>query len=263
MSTKVALIQLAVNGNESREERDGRVALLLMSAVAKGAQFVVLPELWSMGAFNTEYMRTSSSSSFEFFRHSLSGYALACRVWLHAGSDVEIATDGKRYNTSILANPDGDVVATYRKLHLWGGAEGEAGVLSAGDSPLILDTPLGRTGITTCYELRFPELYRALVDKGAQTYLVVAGWPQARIEHWRTLLRARAIENQAWVVGVNCVGTHDGVTMGGYSTVVSPRGDVVAEGSADGEEIVYADIDLDAVTKWRSKFNWLGDRRSY
>jgi predicted amidohydrolase len=262
MTTKVALIQLAVNETDSRADREERVGSLVRSAADNGAQFVVLPELWPMGAFNTEHMRTSTND-FQGFINGMSNIAVANNVWLHAGSDVEVTADGQRYNTAIMINPQGELVAKYRKLHLWGGAEGEAGVLSPGDAPLILATPLGNTGVTTCYELRFPELYRALVDKGAQTYLVVAGWPEARVEHWRALLRARAIENQAWVLGANCVGTHDGVTMGGYSAVISPRGEVLAEGSADGEEILYAEVDLDAVTQWRSKFNWLGDRRSY
>ncbi|MBU6213271.1 MAG: carbon-nitrogen family hydrolase [Actinomycetales bacterium] len=262
VSVKVALIQLEVGDTADRADREERVASLVRTAASGGAQFVMLPELWPMGAFNTEHMR-SSTSDLAGFINSMSVIARANRVWLHAGSDVEVLPGGTRYNTAAVFNPEGDLVSTYRKLHLWGGAEGEAAVLSAGDAPLQVQTPLGPTGVTTCYELRFPELYRALVDQGAQAYLVVAGWPQARVEHWRTLLRARAIENQAWVLGVNCVGTHAGVTMGGYSAVISPRGEVIAEASADAEEIIYADLDPEAVTQWRAKFGWLADRRTY
>ena len=262
MSIKVALVQLEVSDSQSQPDREQRVIDLVREAAASGAVMVLLPELWPMGAFNTEHMRTSTSE-FQGFVNAMSVIARAHHVWLHAGSDVENTADGQRYNTSVLFNPDGEVMATYRKLHLWGGAEGEAGVLSAGESLLTVDSPLGLTGVTTCYELRFPELFRALVDRGAQAYLVVAGWPQTRVEHWRTLLKARAIENQAWVLGVNCVGTHNGVTMGGYSAVVSPRGEVVAEGSSDCEEIVYAEVDPSAVDAWRAKFRWLADRRGY
>lgn len=262
MTTKVALIQLDVSETASSADRHRRVAELVQSAAGAQVQFVLLPELWPGGAFNTEYMR-SGDVDFATFADSMSTIARVNQVWLHAGSDVELSADGHRYNTSIIFNPEGDEVARYRKLHLWGGADGEAAVLSAGDGPLVVDSPLGRTGITTCYELRFPELYRAQVANGAQTYLVVAGWPDARIEHWRTLLQARAIENQAWVLGVNCVGQHCGVTMGGFSAVVSPQGHVVAQAQGTTEEILLADVDVAAVTQWREKFRWLSDRRQY
>ena len=263
MTVKVALVQLKVSDTDSQTDREERVVALVREAAAAGATFVMLPELWPMGSFNTEHMSADALRDIDDFAQFASVLALANGIWLHAGSDVELASDGRRFNTSVLIDPQGQEVARYRKLHLWGGAEGEAAVLSPGDGPLVLDSPLGRTGVTTCYELRFPELYRALVDLGAEAYLVVAGWPQTRVEHWRTLLRARAIENQAWVLGVNCVGTHAGVTMGGYSAVISPRGEVLAEASADREEVIYAEVAPEAVALWRAKFRWLADRRTY
>ncbi len=261
MSVKVALVQLEVSDTQTRADREQRIIDVVREAAAAGATCVLLPELWPMGAFNTEYMSSPDAADLRSFEDFASGLARSAGVWLHAGSAVEVTEDGRRFNTAVIVDADGEVTARYRKQYLWGGDEGEAAVLAAGDEKLALDTPLGLTGITTCYELRFPELFRSLVDRGVQSYVVVAGWPQVRVEHWRTLLRARAIENQAWVLGVNCVGTHNGVQMGGYSAVISPRGEVLVEASSAREEVVYADIDLAQVAQWRDKFGWLADRK--
>lgn len=263
MITKVGLVQLQVSDTQTIGVRRRQAAKLIRAAASDGADVVILPELWPTGAFDTDAMNERVYSDFDEFVRFGGETAAAAGVWLHAGSDVEVTAEGRRYNTSVMFNPKGSEVARYRKMHLWGGAEGEAGVLSSGDAPLVVQSPLGFTGVTTCYELRFPELYRVLVDQGAKSYIVVAGWPQTRVEHWRTLLRARAIENQAWVLGVNCVGTHAGVRMGGFSAVVSPQGEVVAEASGEREEMLLVDVDMDLVTQWRSKFRWLDDRRSY
>lgn len=263
MSTKVALVQCEVSDSATPTQRRERVREFVLQASAAGAQVVVLPELWVNGAFNVDAMKLQTAEDFAVFRNFVSSLAREAGVWLHGGSDTDVSEQGQRFNTSVVADSDGSIVAEYRKLHLWGGDAGEAAVLGAGQAPLALDSPLGSTGVTTCYELRFPELYRVLVDAGVHAYLVVAGWPVQRIAHWRILLQARAIENQAWVVAVNCVGTHDGVMMGGFSAVVDPQGNVVAEASGAAEEILYADIDPAAADSWRAKFAWLKDRRTY
>jgi predicted amidohydrolase len=132
--------------------------------------------------------------------------------------------------------------------------------MSAGTGLSVAQTPLGPTGLVTCYDLRFPELFRALVTKGAATFLLTSGWPAERIEHWSLLARARAIEDQAWVIACNTAGTHNGVRMGGHSVVVDPMGTVVAEAGED-EQVLYADIDPDLATTWRESFPVLADRR--
>jgi predicted amidohydrolase len=133
--------------------------------------------------------------------------------------------------------------------------------MTAGDDLVVLDTPLGRTGLATCYDLRFPEHFRDLVDLGATTFLIASGWPDRRIEHWRVLLQARAIEDQSWVVACNGVGTHAGVTLGGRSAVIDPLGTVLAEAGTD-EEVLLADVDIDLATTWRGEFPALDDRRT-
>ena len=105
-------------------------------------------------------------------------------IWLHGGSFAELADDGQHFNTAVLFAPDGRLVAAYRKVHLFGFDGGETVLMSGGDELIVAETPLGLTGLATCYDLRFPELFRALVDAGASTFLMASGWPTPRIEHW-------------------------------------------------------------------------------
>jgi predicted amidohydrolase len=153
------------------------------------------------------------------------------------------------------------VAAVYPKIHLFGFDSGEAAMLDSGSTPVVVPTPLGVTGLATCYDLRFPELFRALVDDGATAFLLTSGWPDARIEHWNVLLRARAIENLAWVVACNEVGTHAGVLLGGRSSVIDPWGEVVVQGPADRECLVVAGIDPSRSDEARERFPALRDRR--
>lgn len=183
-------------------------------------------------------------------------------VWIHGGSLAELTDESVRHNTCVLFDPEGELVATYRKIHLFGFAEGERTVMSGGDELVVVDTPLGTTGLATCYDLRFPELFRALTDVGATAFLVSSGWPLSRIEHWDVLTRARAIEDQAWVIACNEVGTQgaEKVVLGGHSVVIDPRGVVIAQ-AGESEEILYAEIDADEAGRWRAAFPALADIR--
>jgi len=115
-------------------------------------------------------------------------------------------------------------------------------------------------GLATCYDLRFPELFRALVDRAAELLLVPAAWPDKRVGHWRLLAQARAVENQCFVVACNTAGEHAGVPMGGHSLVVDPWGTVLAE-AGDGEEVLDVEVDVDQVRAVRETFPVLSDRR--
>ena len=117
-----------------------------------------------------------------------------------------------------------------------------------------------RLGLATCYDLRFPEQFRLLLDAGAEVVLLVAAWPAKRVAHWRLLAQARAVENQSYVVACNTAGTHAGVPMGGHSIVVDPWGAVLAEAGED-EEVLVVDLDLDLVRATRTQFPVLADRR--
>ena len=255
--TRVALIQLEVTDVETPGERVERAAGLVEGL--RGVDLAVLPELWHVGAFDLVAAREHAEPLDGPIVTRMRQAARTAGIWLHAGSFAELAR-GLRHNTSVVIDPAGDVVATYRKQHLFGWEDGEPSIMTAGDSLVVLPTPLGATGLATCYDLRFPELFRRLVDSGTETFLITSGWPMPRIEHWSVLARARAIENQAWVIACNTAGTHAGVEMGGRSVVIDPQGAVVAEAGAD-EEILYADVDPSAVRAWRQAFPALADRR--
>lgn len=254
---RVALVQVDVDDVETPGQRVERVARTVEGLT--GVDLVVLPELWHVGAFDLDAARESAEPVDGPFVTRMRAAARAAGIWLHAGSFAELAR-GLRYNTSVVIDPSGEVVATYRKQHLFGWEDGEPSVMTAGDVLVVLPTPLGATGLATCYDLRFPELFRRLVDSGTEAVLLASGWPMSRIDHWSVLARARAIENQTWFIACNTAGTHAGVEMGGRSVVVDPKGVVVAEAGV-GEEILYADVDPAAVSEWRRAFPVLADRR--
>jgi predicted amidohydrolase len=177
---------------------------------------------------------------------------------LHAGSFLERDGDDL-YNTSVVFGPRGEVLATYRKIHLFGFDTGEAVTLTAGTDVVVVDTPLGPTGLATCYDLRFPELFRAHTDAGATAVLIPTGWPEVRIGAWDLLTRARATENQVWLVGANAVGTSNGVAMGGHTVVIDPWGAEVAQLAEPG--VLRADLDPALPAQVRRDFPVLRDRR--
>lgn len=258
MNVNVAAIQLAVDGAEPVYERIPRAISLVRSA-AKGADVVMLPELWPTGAFLFEEAAAHAQPLDGPLVSDLGAVAKECGVWLHGGSIVEQA-GSDLFNTSLLFAPDGRLVATYRKIHLFGFDGGETTVLSGGEELVVVDTPLGPTGLATCYDLRFPEFFRALTEGGATAVLLTSGWPTKRIRHWDVLVPARAIENQCIVVACNEVGQQGDVALGGNSLVVDARGDVV--GQAGGQEVILrASVDPMSVPQWREAFPVLRDIR--
>jgi len=257
MSVSVAAVQLDVSSREAVPNRITRAFGLIREA-ARDAELVMLPELWPVGAFEIDQLTAHAQPIDGPLMTDLGALAGELGIWLHAGSFVERADE--LFNTSVLFSPKGERVATYRKIHLFGFEGGETTVLGGGDELVVVDTPLGPTGLATCYDLRFPELFRALGEGGATAVLITSGWPLSRIEHWDILARARAIENQMWLIACNEVGEQSGVTLGGHSMVVDPRGEVIA---AAGEvaEILRAHIDPNLVTEWRAEFPVLADIR--
>jgi predicted amidohydrolase len=186
--------------------------------------------------------------------------ARAASVVLHAGSFIERHPDGALTNTAVVIDSDGSLNAVYRKIHLFGFVDGEPKYLMAGDEVVVAETSVGRLGLATCYDLRFPEMFRQLTDADADVFVVPAAWPEPRIAHWSVLARARAIENQLPLIAVNTVGTHSGVQMGGASLVVDALGSTLVEAGAS-EQVVRAEIDFAHTRDWRERFPALGDRR--
>lgn len=259
MSVRVALVQLDCSTTESVAHRVART-FELVEKTAADADVVVLPELWHVGAFDVDAAREHAQPIDGPLVQGLGTLAGEHGIWLHGGSFCEVDADGSYYNTSVLFAPDGRLVASYRKIHLFGFDGGETVLMSGGDELVVVDTPLGPTGLATCYDLRFPELFRALTEGGATAFLIASGWPAPRIEHWDVLARARAIENQAWLLACNEVGEQVGTVLGGHSVAVSPTGEVVAQAGTRAE-VVFVEVDPDAPTRWREQFPVLGDTR--
>jgi predicted amidohydrolase len=256
---KVALLQIDVSDSESQSDRESRVLQLVAEQKGK-CDLAVLPELWNIGAFNYRDLESSPQPRDGELVKALQQAAKAGGFWLHGGSFVEAHPDGGMSNTAVLINSDGEVVTFYRKIHLYGFDHGEAVLLERGTEIVTVpNTPIGNVGLAICYDLRFPELFRGMGDQGVETILISSGWPTPRINHWRVLNQARAIENQAWVIACNEVGPNGKVMLGGHSMVISPRGEIVAEAGTE-EEVLYADIDLTQVEAFRTEHPFQLDR---
>ncbi|MEU6373734.1 carbon-nitrogen family hydrolase [Streptomyces sp. NPDC046909] len=254
---RASLIQIAVSEGESVESRRRRVASLVRDQA--GADLVVLPELWTTGAFAYEGFDRDSEAVEGPTHEAMAKAASDAGVWLHAGSIPERADDGTLYNTSLVFSPSGDLIAAYRKIHRFGFDKGEAVLMGAGRELVTVRLPETTLGLATCYDLRFPELFRGLVDAGAETLVIPAGWPERRRGHWTLLAQARAVENQAYVLACGTAGTHAGVPQAGHSIVVDPWGEVLAEAGA-GEEVLSVEFDLGKVAVTRDQFPALKDR---
>ena len=238
------------------EENIGRAQRLIAEAKAGGSELVVLPELWSSGYALADASRFGSLLSGGVFA-TVKAMARDHAVFL-CGSVLE-SSDGKFFNTQFLYAPDGELLATYRKIHLFGAMQ-EPEFLGAGDRLVTANLPHGKAGLAICYDLRFPEMFRAYASMGTQLFLISAEWPRPRIDHWRTLLVARAIENQSFVVACNCVGESGQDKFGGHSMIVDPWGVVLAEAGED-EGLISADLDFEAATRLRNLYPVLADQR--
>lgn len=281
---RVHSLQLAYGDDETMSERIARVARLVRAQC--GADLVVLPELWAPGGFSYREWGHRAQGVDGPIVAAIAEAAREIGAYVHAGSIIEadagaaerIAAaggdvkelpelpEGERglWNTSVLLDPQGEVVATYRKIHRFGFGSGEPKLLDAGTevvtAPLTIRGREVTVGLATCYDLRFPELFRSLLDAGAEVALVPAAWPAPRVDHWSLFARARATEDFMALVAVNTAGFHARTPMGGRSVTLGADGSVLAEAGAD-ETVLVADIDLDAIATRREDFPALADRR--
>ncbi|SDK19436.1 carbon-nitrogen family hydrolase [Natronorubrum texcoconense] len=267
---RIALAQLEVEPAEIDANVE-RALEAVSSAASRGADLVALPELFNVGYFAFDsYERLAEPFEGETFTQ-LQEAAAEHEIAVLAGSIVEdlaatetVATPAEEglANTAALFDSSGALQLVYRKHHLFGYQSAESELLVPGER--IETTEIGgvTVGATTCYDLRFPELYRRLIDAGAELVLVPSAWPYPRIEHWETLSRARAIENQCFVATINGSGEFDDAdaTLLGRSTVYDPWGTALSS-SGDEPTLVVSDIDLDSLERVREEFPALRDRR--
>jgi predicted amidohydrolase len=218
---------------------------------------IVLPEMFASG-FSMNVAKTAQDEG----RADERFVAELCRrfgVWCVAGVVSRGASPGTGRNEAVAIDPDGRLVARYCKMHPFSLA-GEDRCCEAGSEVVTFDCGGFTVAPVICYDLRFPELFRVATRRGANLFLVIANWPDARAEQRMILLRARAIENQAYVVGVNRVGDDPAHHYAGQSVVIDPRGELIAV-AGDGERVLPADLDLRALNDYRASLPWLRDAR--
>lgn len=227
-------------------------------AAERGTDLLLLPELWGSG-YDLE---RASELADELNTGLFAAVASLARHYKMAicGSLLEWdSTTERTYNTATLYDSDGALRGMYRKIHLIGLMD-EDRYLSAGDAAPTLELPWGKGALAICYDLRFPELFRRYALDGAGIVLLPAEWPTPRIEHWRTLLKARAIENQCFIVACNRVGSDRANTFGGCSAAIDPRGAALVEGGSTAE-LLHATLNLDLLDEVRSFLPVFRDRR--
>jgi predicted amidohydrolase len=261
---KAAAIQLAHRDGESKEDRIKHAGEMIDRA--DGAQLVLLPEAWNVGWWSFDQWRDYSEPIDGETVSRIAEKAKKLNAYILAGSIIERDKDGNLYNSSVLLDPKGKIVAHYRKIHLVGfriqgglSAE-EKYIAKRGEEPVSVKTELGVLGLTTCYDLRFPELYRKLaLEHGVEVFLLIAAWTMTKLDNWRALTQARANENLCWLVSCGGCGVNRGAASLGYSSIINPNGIVTAQGGSQ-ETIVKGEIDIREVYALRKTLTALDDR---
>jgi predicted amidohydrolase len=243
----------AIQHDIAWESRDATLSRLDATISGVDADLIVLPEMFAVGfSMSPDVAEPEDGPTTDWLVQT----AAARGAWI--GGSIPMVLDGadRPSNVLTLVSPAGDV-HRYAKRHPFSYADEHAHYLP-GDSPVVVDVDGVRTALTVCYDLRFVESYWPIAAE-VDLYLVVASWPTPRREHWKTLLRARAIENQAYVCGVNRVGSGGGLDYAGDSCIVDPLGEVLVA-AADVETLLTAEIDAAFVAKVRADLPFMQDR---
>ena len=268
-SSKVAAVQM--NSGNDVATNLVRAGELVKRAIDSGAEFIVLPEVFAfIGHTLTEQIGIGEDEGVGVIQEFLASQAQTHSVWLVGGTfPLRSPQADKVYAACALYNPQGNCVAMYRKMHLFDvhvrdAAEdySESSVFMSGDEIVVVDTPFGRCGLAVCYDLRFPELFRAMLDRGVEFIVLPAAFTETTGKaHWEALLRARAVENLAYVIAANQTGCHvNGRSDWGHSMVVDPWGRVLVELERD-EGVAIAQLNRASQTQRRLEFPCIENRR--
>ena len=250
---KVAAIQFNITLGDI-EQNLRTVEAALVRVADKDVQLAVLPEMWSAGY---DYKRLKKHAA-ETPRVVDAICQLSAEHNMVVVGSLPEEENSKTYNTAYIVDC-GRLLGSYRKLHMFS-TMGEDRFLSPGDKTLVVPTSAGRLGVAICYDLRFPELFRKMALEGAEIICLPAEWPKPRQENWRILLQARAMENQLFVVATNCCGIQDKLDFFGMSLLLSPRGEILAEGGATDTELI-ATFDYQEMVDYRAQIRCYHDRR--
>jgi len=243
---------------ENRPENLKTAQQLLSNTKIEAGALICFPEMFSTGySMKVDRVVEKTESETEAF---LSETARLYKSWTMGGLVYQGASNDRGINALAVFGPDGKRIGIYKKNHCFSYAH-EDEHYEPGNDILIFDWNGFQVCPTICYDLRFPELFRRAIQSGANLFVVIANWPSPRIDHWNTLLKARAIENQAMVVGVNRVGSDPTLTFNGGSMIIDARGRILAE--ADEQVTCLAkDISVDATIEWRKIFPALKDMKT-
>ncbi len=263
---RLGIVQL--NTRDNIEESFSEIERLVAECAEEDAGLVLLPELSTYLSENDvlSIAETLGGDIIRRFRDIAKKYS----IYLNNGSFVEKADNGKVFNTSVLINPKGEVEAFYRKIHLFdidlsgGLSYRESDRYNRGSSVVVSKTEMGDFGFSICYDLRFPELYRSLTEKGAKLIFIPAAFTMhTGKDHWEPLLRARAIENQVYIAAADQIGKHpDNKSCYGNSMIIDPWGKVIARAS-DRVGYITADVDWDYLAEIRGKIPCLKNRVNF
>lgn len=258
MKKRIVSIQAKVELSDYQKNRQHMVNLLNEAKEKYQPDIILLPETWNVGFFPQNVSELADDVQINASASLISDWAKTNQTNIVAGS-IAIKENGVVKNRAMIFNRAGDLVHAYDKIHLFSpGNEDE--YFEHGNSIATFELDGVTCGIIICYDLRFPELTRKIALDGAQLLFVPAEWPFPRVAHWETLSRARAIENQMFVVTSNGVGTAGELRFCGHSGIYNPSGDILAK-AEDQETMIYAEINLEEVNEIRSKIPVFRDRK--
>ncbi len=249
---RVAAVQFDIAW-EDKPANHTTIERMLRQARLPSGTFVLLPELGDTG-FSFDLKKIADERSLAWART----LARNLDIWVQPGF-AESATDGRGRNCAAIISPGGEILGIYRKIHPFSyGLESQH--YAGGDRIVIRECDDAAVCPLICYDLRFPELWKLASSAGAEVYTIGASWPQPRQAHWRALLIARAIENQAYVVAVNRTGSDPHLSYAGGSIIVAPSGEILDEAD-ETPKVITAELDLAALRSWRAEFPALRDTR--
>lgn len=258
-SLKILAIQMSSKIGD-KEANFHKVLELVHKNIKKGIDILLLPEVWTVGWKPSEFENTAedleNGETFEF----LSEIAQVYKINIIGGSYVT-QKDGKYFNTCPVINRDGELVTHYNKMHLfsyYGCDEGK--FIENGENPVIVEIEGVKIGISICYDIRFPEIYRAYRKAGADLLVNMAAWPLSRAVHWEALSKARAIENQCFMVALTQSGLIEGDEWNlGHSRIIDYNGEVISEIKDNVEGAMFAEIKFKEMYEFREKCTVLLD----
>ncbi len=270
--TKLSLAAIQMQSGRDSERNCATLIAMVGEAAAMGAMYIQTPEMTGfLVRDRAEMMRNVRKQGNDKIVAAASKLAGELGIYLHIGSTAILRDDGKIANRAFLFGPDGGLITTYDKIHMFdvdldnGESWRESATYEPGDRAVVADLPFGKIGFAVCYDVRFPQLFHEEALAGAEILTAPAAFTkQTGAAHWHSLQRSRAIENGAFMVTAAQAGLHeDGRETFGHSMIVDPWGKIVAEAGGDGPEIIHAEIDLSEVTEARKKIPNLKNARAF